>query len=79
MQQRGISSEALEILFELGDVSKAPGGQQIVFLERSLGKELGRRGRSVRERDRLKRLYAIMDSCGTVITVGHRYRPAARI
>lgn len=79
MQQRGISSAALDILFELGDVSEAPGGQQIVLLGRSRRKELGRRGKSVRERDRLKRLYAIMDHRGTVITVGHRYRRTVRI
>jgi len=79
MQQRGISSEALELLFELGETSPAPGGGQVIFLERRDGQELGRRGRRIRERDRLKRLYAVTDEAGTIITVGHRYRPIARI
>jgi hypothetical protein len=79
MQQRGISPEALEILLELGQVSPAPGGRQVFFLDRAHRKELGRRGMRIRERDRLKRLYAITDEHGTVVTVGHRYRRIARI
>lgn len=79
MQQRGISPEALEILFELGQVSRAPGGRQIVFLERAHREELERRSKRIRERDRLKRLYAVTDEHGTVLTVGHRYRPLSRI
>ena len=79
MQQRGISAEALEILLELGQVSPAPGGGQVLFLDRAHRKELGRRGKRIRERDRLKRLYAITDEHGNVVTVGHRYRRIARI
>ena len=79
MQQRGISPEALEILFELGEASPAPGGGQVIFLERADRQELGRRGKHIRERDRLKRLYAVTDESGTIVTVGHRYRPVARI
>jgi hypothetical protein len=79
MQQRGISPEALAILLELGEVSAAPGGRQVVFLERAQRQELGRRVKRIRERDRLKRLYAITDDHGNVVTVGHRYRRFARI
>ena len=79
MQQRGISPEGLEILLELGQVSPAPGGRQIVFLERAQRQELGRRSKRIRERDRLKRLYAVTDEHGTVVTVGHRYRRLTRI
>jgi hypothetical protein len=78
MQQRGISAEALEILFELGEASPAPGGGQVIFLERAERQELGRRGKRIRERDRLKRLYAVADKYGTIVTVGHRYRRLAR-
>jgi hypothetical protein len=79
MQQRGISPEALEILLELGETSPAPGGRQVVFLERARRQELGRRAKRIRERDRLKRLYAVTDEHGTVVTVGHRYRRLARV
>jgi hypothetical protein len=79
MQQRGISPEALELLLELGEIAPAPGGQQLVFLQRVHRQELGRRAKRVRERDSLKRLYAVTDEHGTVVTVGHRYRRFARI
>jgi hypothetical protein len=79
MQQRGISPEALEILFELGEIAPAPGGRQVVFLEHAHRQELGRRAKRIRERDRLKQLYAVTDEHGTVVTVGHRYRRFARI
>ena len=78
-QQRGISPEALEILLELGATSRAPGGRQLIFLERAHRQELGRRAKRIRERDRLKQLYAVTDEHGTVVTVGHRYRRFARI
>jgi hypothetical protein len=78
MQQRGISPEALDLLFDIGHVATAPGGRQIVFVERAQRKELGRRAKRIRERDRLKRLYAVTDEHGTVVTVGHRYRRLAR-
>jgi hypothetical protein len=79
MQQRGISSEALELLLDLGRTVRAPGGQHLVFIEHSRRKELGDRGKRIRERDRLKRLYAITDDQGAVVTVGHRFRRLARI
>ena len=79
MQQRGISPEALEILFELGETSPAPGGGQVIFLERANRQELDRRGKRIRERDRLRRLYAVTDEHGTIVTVGHRYRRIANI
>jgi Domain of unknown function (DUF4258) len=79
MQQRGISPQALELLLDLGHAAQAPGGRQVVFVERAERKELGRRAKRIRGRDRLKRLYAITDEAGAVITVGHRYRRLARV
>src|SRR5450631_1573779 len=79
MQQRGISAEGLELLLDLGEVAETSGGRQIVFVDRAHRKVLGSRGRGIRERDRLKRLYAITDETGAVITVGHRYRRLARV
>ena len=74
MQQRGISPEAVDLLLDLGKTVRVPGGGHMVYLQRSQHSELGRRGKHIRERDRLKGLYAIMDDRGAVITVGHRYR-----
>jgi hypothetical protein len=79
MQQRGISPEALENVLELGHVSAAPGGREVVFLQRAYRKELVRLAKNIRERDRLKRLYAVTDEHGNVVTLGHRYRRIARI
>jgi hypothetical protein len=79
MQQRGISPEALEILFELGETSPAPGGRHVVYLDRARRREVGRRAKPIRARDRLKRLYAVTDQHGTVVTVGHRYRRLTRV
>jgi hypothetical protein len=78
MQQRGISPEALELLLELGETMPAPGGGQVVFLERAHHREVSRRARRIRDRDRVKRLYAVTDELGIVVTVGHRYRRLAR-
>jgi hypothetical protein len=78
MQQRGISPQALELLLDLGHAAPAPGGRQVVFVDRAQRMELGRRAKRIRERDRLKRLYAVTDEHGTVVTVGHRYRRLAR-
>lgn len=78
MQQRGISPEALELLLELGETVPAPGGGQVVFLERVHRGEIGQRARRIRDRDRVKRLYAVTDEHGIVVTVGHRYRRLAR-
>jgi Domain of unknown function (DUF4258) len=79
MQQRGISPQALELLLDLGHTAPAPGGRQVVFVERAERKELGRRAKRIPGRDRLKRLYAVTDEHGTVVTVGHRYRRLARV
>ena len=79
MQQRGICTEALEVLLEIGTVNFTAGGRQIVFLDRKERLRLEKRSsRSIRGRDRLPRIYAITDTEGTVITVGHRYRRLAR-
>ncbi len=76
MQQRGISPKASDL--SVGETSPAPGGGQVIFLDAPTAK-LGRRGKRIRERDRLKRLYAVTDGSGTIVTVGHRYRRIARI
>jgi hypothetical protein len=79
MQQRGIAPDALAMLLEIGRVGYAPGGCQIVFIEKHERRRLCDLEKTrVRGRDRLSGLYAITDEHGTVITVGHRYRRLAR-
>ena len=79
MQQREIAPEALAMLFEIGQVSAASGGCQVVFID---GHERRRLCRSEKPRvgghDQLSTLYAVTDDHGTVITGGHRYRRLGR-
>ncbi len=79
MQQRGISPAALGLLLHIDHRTSAPSGRRIVFVIRTQQTEAGRRGKCIRERDRLKQLYAITDEQGTVVTVGHRYQRLRRI
>lgn len=79
MQQRGITPEALAILFEIGAVGSASGGCQVVFVDKHERRRLCRSEKPrVRGRDQVSSLYAVTDDHGTVITVGHRYRRLAR-
>jgi hypothetical protein len=77
MQQRGICVEELQDLLEFGTSVPARGGAEIVFFDRSERQRL-QRTRRRRGRDHLHQLYAVTDAKGTVITVGHRFRPIAR-
>jgi hypothetical protein len=79
MQQRGIPREALTMLFEIGRVGPASGGCQVVFIDKHERRRLCRSDEPrVRARDQVSSLYAVTDDHGTVITVGHRYRPLGR-
>jgi hypothetical protein len=77
MQQRGICVEALADLLEFGTSVPARGGAEIVFFEKTDRQRL-QRTRRLRGQDHRHQLYAVTDSKGTVITVGHRYRRIAR-
>lgn len=67
MQQRGIRSEALEALLDLGRVQplRTQGREMVYF---------GKKARKGLSDERLARIYAVLAADGTVITVGHRYR-----
>jgi Domain of unknown function (DUF4258) len=80
MQQRGIRPEALEALLDYGRVRHLhQGGREILFFDKKARARLARASSGVRrEAERLVRTYAIMDSSGVVITVGHRYRRVTR-
>lgn len=84
MQQRGISAAALEALLDFGRAKPAGNGREILFFARK-----PRRLGSGSEFEKLRvprftnltpnsKTYAILESDGTVITVGHRYRRIPR-
>lgn len=79
MQQRGIRAEALAALLDYGRIRPAPGGRDIVFFDKKARARLARLdAAAAREADRVCKTYAILESDGTVITVGHRYRRIPR-
>ena len=79
MQQRGIRFEALEALLEFGRIAPAGGGRDIVFFDKQARARLARANAlAAAEAERVCKSYAIVESDGTVITVGHRYRRIAR-
>ena len=67
MQQRCISRGALEALLDFGRSTHLhTRGRELLYL--------GKKARKGLSDERLSRLYAVLGSDGTVITVGHRYR-----
>ena len=81
MQQRGISGATLDALLDFGRTAPAGGGCEIVFFDKRARQRLARAGLiAPAQADRLLKSYAIVESAGAVITVGHRTRriPRAR-
>jgi hypothetical protein len=79
MQQRGISSNAIDALLDYGRASHAGSGCEVVFFDKKARTRLAKANPDVaREAARLRRTYAIIGSDGIVITVGHRYRRVTR-
>lgn len=79
MQQRGISAATLDALLDFGRTARAGGGCEIVFFDKRARERLARAGVILpSEADRLCKSYAIVESDGLVITVGHRYRRIPR-
>jgi hypothetical protein len=79
MQQRGISSTTLHALLDFGRTARAGGGCEIVFFDKRARAHLARAGViPPSQAERVCRSYAIVESDGAVITVGHRYRRIAR-
>ena len=74
MQQRGISAATLDALLDFGRTARAGGGSEIVFFDKRARERLARSGTvPPAQADRVCRSYAIVESDGLVITVGHRY------
>ncbi|HEY5900067.1 MAG TPA: hypothetical protein VIV54_21050 [Burkholderiales bacterium] len=92
MQQRGISAAALEALLDFGRAKPAGNGREIVFFARKArrvgsGSEFEKlrvprftnlTPNLIRNLTPNSKTYAILESDGTVITVGHRYRRIPR-
>ena len=79
MQQRGIPAAAVDALLHYGAVRPAGGGRDIVFFDKRSRTRLAREGvLAGAAADRACKSYAIVESNGAVITVGHRYRRIPR-
>jgi len=80
MQQRGISLQAIDYVLTYGRVSHDHHGGRVIWLDKrskaQIGQAEGRR--VVRELDKHLNAYVVMDSNGSVVTVGHRYRRIMR-
>jgi hypothetical protein len=79
MQQRGISTAALDALLDFGRAARAGRGRELVFFDRKARERLARaKALAAGEATRVCNSYAIVGSDGTVITVGHRFRRIPR-
>lgn len=75
MQQRGIPAEVVECLLDFGRAHHDHHGGRILCLDKTARGRLRRlRGDATyRALDKHLDAYAVLDSTGRVITVGHRY------
>ena len=79
MQQRGISAAALDALLDFGRVAHAGCGRDIVFFDKQARAHIVRANAvAAAEAERVCKSYAILESDGTVVTVGHRFRRVQR-
>ncbi len=80
MQQRGIPRQAIDYVLTYGRVSHDHRGGCVVWLDKRSRARIGREeGRQVvRKLDKHLNAYAVMNSDGVVLTVGHRYRRIRR-
>ena len=75
MQQRGVRTQALEMLLDYGSLAHDHRGAAIVFFDKKARSRLAKAdSAAARETERLARTYAVLGSDGAVITVGHRFR-----
>lgn len=76
MQQRGIPEQVLPLLFRFGKMEYDHRGGKVVYLTResreriirAIGKDMARR------LEPSLNVYAVVGTCGYVVTVGHRTR-----
>ena len=80
MQQRGIPRQAIDYVLAYGRVSHDHRGARVFWLDKRSKARLGREeGKQVvRKLDKHLNAYAVIDTDGVVVTVGHRYRRIKR-
>lgn len=79
MQQRGISSAALDALLDFGRSARAGRGRELVFFDHKARERLSRaQVLAAGEEARVCNSYAIIGSDGAIVTVGHRFRRVPR-
>lgn len=80
MQQRGITSTALESLLDYGSVAYDHRGATIIYFDKKARTRLLKNGGRARYRVMEKKLnaYAVVGTDGAVVTVGHRDRRISR-
>ena len=80
MQQRAISTDALECLLDFGCARHLHSkGRELVFFDKRARIQLLKIAPAVaRKIGRIGKTYAVLGRDGTVITVGHRYKRISR-
>ena len=78
MQQRGIASDALDMLLSYGREAHDHHGAVILYMDKAAQRRLAAASRAKNEVRRLSGLYAVLSRHGQVITVGHRTRRIPR-
>jgi hypothetical protein len=78
MQQRAISTDALELLFEYGREAFDHRGGVVLYFDKAARRRLQHAAPRAKGLDRVARCYAIVSTGGEVLTVGHRCRKINR-
>jgi hypothetical protein len=75
MQQRGIPPVAVEHVLRYGRERHDRHGAVVLYLDKSARERLKRCGEArEQEIERIRAVYVVLSTDGTVATVGHRYR-----
>ena|SRR5687767_260837 len=76
MQQRGITSAALDCLLDYGREAHDHRGAVTVYFDKAARRRLARDADAKTRKGiaQLARLYAVLGGDGEVVTVGHRFR-----
>ena len=78
MQQRGISTDALDHLLEFGHESFDHHGGVVLYFDKAAKRRLTLAEPKAKDLGRLARCYAVLSTDGAVMTVGHRFRRIKR-
>ena len=78
MQQRGIASDALDMLLSYGREAHDHHGAVILYMDKAAQRRLASASKASSAVRRLAGLYAVLSRHGQVITVGHRTRRIPR-